>query len=251
MTRAVSRTHRAVQVTCYAEHRRGTAGRGRVNILLVEDEDRIASFVTKGLSAEGHHIERVSTVADALATSASFEFDLVLLDLMLPDGHGRDALIAIRLMKPELPVIVVSALGQTDDKVELLDLGATDYLVKPFAFAELAARVRAAGRQNQVSSRVLCVGDMTLDTRTRVVRRGEGPGIDLPSREFQLLEYLMRHQGQILSRQQLLDSVWGIGFDTDSNVVDVYVSYLRRKIDRPGLQPAIETVRGAGYRVRG
>lgn len=225
--------------------------RGRVNILLVEDEQRIASFITKGLSAEGHHVEHVSTVADALATSASVEFDAILLDLMLPDAHGRDALKAIRSTRPEVPVIVVSALGQIEDKVELLDLGATDYLVKPFAFAELAARVRAAGRQTQASSRVLCVAGLSLDTRTRVVHRDEGPGIDLPSREFQLLEYLMRHAGQVLSRQQLLDAVWGIGFDTDSNVVDVYVSYLRRKLDAPGEPTVIETVRGAGYRVRG
>jgi DNA-binding response OmpR family regulator len=221
-----------------------------VNILLVEDEDKIASFMTKGLAAEGHQVERVSTVADALATSASFDFDVILLDLMLPDAHGRDALKAIRTTKPEVPVIVVSALGQIEDKVELLDLGATDYLVKPFAFAELAARVRAAGRQIQASSRVLCSAGISLDTKTRVVRRGDGPGIDLPSREYQLLEYLMRHAGQVLSRQQLLDAVWGIGFDTDSNVVDVYVSYLRRKLDDPRESPVIETVRGAGYRVR-
>ncbi len=222
-----------------------------MNILLVEDEDKIASFITKGLSAEGHHVERVSTVADALGTAAGFDFDLVLLDLMLPDAHGRDALTAIRATRPELPVIVVSALGQIDDKVELLDLGATDYLVKPFAFAELAARVRAAGRQTQTTSRVLCSGNLSLDTRSRVARIGDAPAVDLPSREFQLLEYLMRHSGQVLTRQQLLDAVWGIAFDTDSNVVDVYVSYLRRKLDQEGEPSVIETVRGAGYRVRG
>ncbi len=221
-----------------------------VNILLVEDEDRIASFMSKGLNAEGHHVERASTVAEGSSMALTYDFDVVLLDLMLPDAHGRDALSRIRQAKPEVPVIVVSALGQTEDKVELLDMGANDYLVKPFAFAELAARVRAAGRQGQMSGRVLTVGDLELDTKTRVATRGDDVKVDLPSREFALLEYLMHHAGQVLSRQQLLDAVWGIDFDTDSNVVDVYVSYLRRKLDRQGEASVIETVRGAGYRVR-
>lgn len=221
-----------------------------MNILLVEDEERIASFMSKGLAAEGHTIEHVMTASEGTSLALTYDFDLVLLDLMLPDGSGRDALALIRRSKPELPVIVVSALGQTDDKVELLDLGANDYLVKPFAFAELAARVRAAGRQGHMTGRVLSVGDITLDTRSRVATRGDDIRADLPTREYVLLEYLMRHPGQVLSRQQILDAVWGIDFDTDSNIVDVYVSYLRRKLDRDGEPSAIETVRGAGYRVR-
>ena len=222
-----------------------------MRILLVEDEDRIASFIVKGLASEGHSVERAATVEQAVGLVATYEWDLVLLDLLLPDGHGREVLSAIRSRDAEVPVIVLSALGEIDDKVELLDQGANDYLVKPFAFAELAARVRASTRGSQMSSRVLTVGDVTLDTRTRVVRRGEGRPIDLPSREFALLEYLMRHADQVMSRQQLLDSVWGIDFDPGSNVVDVYVGYLRRKLDTPGVASVIETVRGAGYRVRG
>jgi len=221
-----------------------------VNILLVEDEDGIASFVTKGLTAEGHHVERAATAADGSGLAVAFDFDLVLLDLMLPDAHGREALTRIREVKPDVPVIVISALGAIDDKVDLLDSGANDYLVKPFAFAELAARVRAAGRQGTASSRILECCDLKLDTKTRVVTRNGDVHADLPTREFALLEYLMRHPGQVLSRQQILDAVWGIGFDTDSNVVDVYVSYLRRKLDREGEPSVIETVRGAGYRVR-
>ena len=174
----------------------------------------------------------------------------MLLDLILPDGRGIDVLAAIRVGRPDLPVIVVSALGEIDDKVDLLDAGADDYLVKPFAFAELAARVRAAARQGAASARVLTVGDITLDTKTRVAARGDDISVDLPSREFALLEYLMRHEGQVLSRQQILDAVWGIDFDAGSNVVDVYVSYLRRKLDRNDEPSVIETVRGAGYRVR-
>ena len=221
-----------------------------MNILLIEDEDRIASFVSKGLAAEGHHVERASTASGGAALALTYDFDVVLLDLMLPDAHGRDALARIREARPDVPVIVVSALGEVEDKVELLDLGADDYLVKPFAFAELAARVRAAGRQGQISGRELTVGDLTLDTRTRLATRAQDIRADLPSREFALLEYLMRHAGQVLSRQQLLDAVWGIDFDSESNVVDVYVGYLRRKLDRPSEPSVIETVRGAGYRVR-
>lgn len=221
-----------------------------MNILLVEDEDKIASFMQKGLVAEGHTVERVATATEGASLALTYDFDVVLLDLMLPDGSGRDALSLIRQSKPDLPVIVVSALGQTDDKVDLLDLGANDYLVKPFAFAELAARVRAAGRQGRATGRILSAGDIELDTRTRVAKRGTDISVDLPAREYTLLEYLMRHPGQVLSRQQILDAVWGIDFDTDSNVVDVYVSYLRRKLDRLDEPSPIETVRGAGYRVR-
>lgn len=221
-----------------------------MRILVVEDEDSIASFVVKGLSAEGHTVERADTAAEGAALGMTYDFDLVLLDLMLPDGSGMDVLKRIRTEKPDLPVIVVSALGEIDDKVNLLDAGADDYLVKPFAFAELAARVRAAGRQGAASSHTLNVGDLTLDTRTRVAKRDDDIAVDLPSREFALLEYLMRHAGHVLTRQQLLDAVWGIGFDAGSNVVDVYVSYLRRKLDRPNEASVIETVRGAGYRVR-
>jgi len=221
-----------------------------VRILVVEDEDSIASFVVKGLSAEGHAVERAATAADAVGLGVTFDFDLILLDLILPDGSGLDVLKRVRAVRPDVPVIVVSALGEVDDKVNLLDAGADDYLVKPFAFAELAARVRANARQGAASAREIVVGDLSLDTRTRIARRGDDIETDLPSREFALLEYLMRHPGQVLTRQQLLDSVWGIDFDAGSNVVDVYVSYLRRKLDREGEPSVIETVRGAGYRVR-
>jgi len=221
-----------------------------MRILVVEDEDSIASFVVKGLTAEGHSVERAATAAEAIGLGTTYEFDLILLDLILPDGNGIDVLKRVRAERPDVPVIVVSALGEVDDKVDLLDAGADDYLVKPFAFAELAARVRAAARQGGASGRVVTVGDMSLDTKTRIVTRGDDVEADLPSREFTLLEYLMRHPGQVLTRQQLLDSVWGIDFDAGSNVVDVYVSYLRRKLDRDGEPSVIETVRGAGYRVR-
>jgi two-component system OmpR family response regulator len=220
-----------------------------VRILLVEDEDRIASFVVKGLSAEGHTLQRAATVAEGTGLALSQDFDLIILDLMLPDGDGRDLLKRVRMEDNDVPVLIVSALGQIDDKVDLLDAGANDYLTKPFAFAELAARVRALTRVGQTRSDVLKVGDLELDTKSRVACRGE-VYVDLPAREFTLLEYLMRHHGQVLTRQQLLNAVWGFDFDTDSNVVDVYVSYLRKKLDQGDETSIIETVRGAGYRVR-
>jgi DNA-binding response OmpR family regulator len=221
-----------------------------MRILLVEDEDGIASFITKGLSAEGHAVDRASSLATAAEMGAGSEHDLVVLDLLLPDGDGRDLLRDLRGSRAHVPVLVLSALGAVDDKVDLLDMGANDYLTKPFSFRELAARVRALTRQETPRSDILEVGELTLDTRSRVVTRGERR-YDLAAREFALLEYLMRHPGQVLGRGQLLDAVWGYNFYTESNVVDVYVRYLRRKLDVEGEPSFIETIRGAGYRIRG
>lgn len=220
-----------------------------MRILLVEDEDGIASFVVKGLNAEGNAVDRAKGAHEAIDLLGAGDYDIVLLDLMLPDGSGKDVLKVVRSSKKDIPVIVLSALGEVENKVDLLDLGADDYLTKPFALAELSARIRANFRHGQATSRIIKVADVELDTKTRIARR-DGHEADLPSKEFALLEYLMRHPGQVMSRQQLLDSVWGIDFDTGSNIVDVYVGYLRRKLDKPGEPSVIETVRGAGYRVR-
>jgi two-component system copper resistance phosphate regulon response regulator CusR len=219
-----------------------------VRILLVEDEDRIASFIVKGLSSEGHVVDRAESVRAAGDFGLGSEHDLVVLDLVLPDGDGRTVLKELRSSQADVPVLVLSAQGEVEDKVDLLDMGANDYLTKPFAFRELAARVRALTRQDHIRSDVMTVGDLTLDTRTRVVSRAERR-FNLPGKEFALLEYLMRNAGQVMARQQLLDAVWGINFDTESNVVDVYVSYLRRKLDLDGSPSVIETVRGVGYRI--
>jgi two-component system OmpR family response regulator len=219
-----------------------------MRILLVEDEPRIASFVRRGLSSEGHTVEHVATGADAIDTVRREEYDLILLDLLLPDANGRVVLRAVRAETRTTPVLVLSALGDVEDKVELLDSGANDYLTKPFALAELAARVRALTRQDQERSDTIEVGDVVLDTRSRTVKRSENR-VSLTTREFTLLEYLMRHPGQVLSREQLLQAVWGSTYHTSSNVVDVYIRYLRKKLDMPGADSPIETVRGAGYRV--
>lgn len=220
-----------------------------MKVLIVEDDRRIALFVGKGLAAEGHSVRHAGTVSQANTYLSEGKYDVVLLDLLLPDGHGRDVLDRLRVHDTVTAVIVVSALGDTEEKVTLLDAGADDYLVKPFAFSELSARVRAASRHNG-ASRTVTAGGLTLDTRTRIVTTAAGVSVPLPAREFELLEYLMRHPGSSISRQQLLDAVWDINFDPGSNIVDVYIGYLRRKIDRGAAPSSIETVRGVGYRIR-
>lgn len=218
-----------------------------MRILLVEDEDRIASFVIKGLTGEGHLLERVGSGSEALEPAFSGRFDLILLDLKLPDGDGREIVRRMRAAQVLTPVLVLSAVGEIEDKVALLDMGANDYLTKPFAFRELAARVRALTRADRGPEIVEAAG-LTLNTRTRVVSRDQRR-YHLSSREFALLEYLMRHAGETMARAEILETVWGTSSYTESNVVDVYVRYLRRKLDTPDTQSVIETVRGVGYRV--
>jgi DNA-binding response OmpR family regulator len=214
-------------------------------ILVVEDEERIASFLVKGLRARGH----VATVADsgasALARGRAGETDLVLLDLGLPDIDGLDVLVALRRFDRQTPVVVLTARDEVSDTVAALDAGADDYLSKPFAFDELLARIRVCLREDRGAAlTVLRCGELELDLRTRRVR-GVGGSSELTAREFALAEMFFRHPGQVLSREQLLSSVWGYDYDPESNVVDVYVGYLRRKIGRD----RIATVRGMGYRL--
>lgn len=224
-----------------------------MNVLIVEDDVRISSFLVKGLKAEGYS---TSVASDGDSASETLEltgadFDLVLLDLGLPGMDGRDVLEALRRRHPALPVIILTARDEVDSKVRVLDAGATDYVTKPFAFEELLARMRAALRtREQASSRELVVGDLRLDLMTKVAWRA-GRRIDLSVREWSLLELFMRHPEQVLSRSQILNHVWDVSFDPGSNVVDVYVGYVRRKLNRPGLEPMVLTVRGAGYRLLG
>lgn len=223
-----------------------------MQILVVEDEALIAAFIEKGLRAEGHAVSveaRGDRVLDRIVLERP---DVVLLDVMLPGMDGFAVLGAIRAMDPGLPVIMVTARGDVTDRVRGLDSGATDYLAKPFAFAELAARVRAhlrtaAGREARADA--LEAGRIRLDLLTRHATVN-GDEVRLSTREFSLLGYLLRHPGQVLSRQQILDAVWGFAHEPRSNVVDVYVGYLRAKLDDS--EPSvIETVRGMGYRLTG
>jgi len=217
-----------------------------VRVLLVEDEDRIASFVQKGLSAAGYTVERVTTGAEAAARASSREFDLAILDLGLPDMDGRDVLRGWRDRGLRVPVVILTARGEVHDLVEGLELGADDYLTKPFAFDELLARIRARLRPRAgAETATVRFRDIDLDLRTRRVTVGER-SVELAPREFGLLEAFLRNPGHVLSREQLLSRVWGYDFDPRSNLVDVYVGYLRRKLG----DGYIETVRGAGYRLR-
>jgi DNA-binding response OmpR family regulator len=225
--------------------------RDPVHVLIVEDDPRIAAFLDKGLRAEGYVTTVAGTAVEAKAYGEALDDDLslVLLDLGLPDGSGEDVLQRIRRRRADLPVIILTARGDVSDKVRGLDLGANDYVTKPFAFAELLARVRATVRtSSQPTTTELVVGDLRLDLLTKVAWRA-GQRIDLAPREWALLELFMRNPAHVLTRQRILNQVWDYGFDAGSNVVDVYVGYLRRKINRPGLAPLIQTLRGAGYRL--
>jgi len=215
-----------------------------VNVLLVEDEDRIASFVEKGLETRGFHVRRVVTGGAAL-DAISDDVDIVVLDLGLPDIDGLEVLRSLRQAWASLPVVILTARGDVDDRVAGLDLGADDYVPKPFAIDELAARLRARLRARFDESLTrLHVGDLELDLIARRARL-TGKIIELTSREFALLEMLMRHAGQPISREELLANVWGLDFDPRSNLVDVYIRYLRRKLGNGW----IETLRGVGYRI--
>jgi DNA-binding response OmpR family regulator len=221
-----------------------------VRVLVIEDEPAIADFIQRGLQAEGFD---VVWAADGIAGerhALDDGVDLVVLDRMLPGRDGLDVLAAIRVAKPGLPVIVLSARSQLRDRVEGLDAGATDYLVKPFSFAELAARVRAHLRnpRHALATRLSAAG-IELDLLTRRVTR-DGVPVHLSAREFELLAYFVRHRGEALRREQILSAVWGYDFDPGTNVVEVYVRYLRRKLEQPQKPAPIETIRLVGYRFR-
>jgi len=222
-----------------------------VNILIVEDDTRIASFLAKGLRDEGYvaSVAHNAEQAEGLVSALGEDIDLVLLDLGLPDEDGYALLRAWRQRSLGMQVIILTARDRVEDKIRGLDAGANDYITKPFAFAELLARIRAALRStDQTSSTRLTVGDLTLDLETKVAWRAKRR-IDLSPREWALLELFMRNPSHVLSRSQILSHVWDYSFDPGSNIVDVYVGYLRRKLNAPELQPMILTIRGAGYRL--
>jgi len=217
-----------------------------MRILIVEDEKKLASFIKKGLQQEGYAADTVYDGGEAVENAALFEYDLLILDLMLPTKSGLDVLRDIRAKKPNLPVLVLTAKGAVDDKVAGLDAGADDYLIKPFAFAELSARIRALLRRGTQESSRLRLADLEMDTAARQVRRGGQP-IDLKLKEYALLEFLLRNVHRPVTRTMIVEHVWDIHFDSVSNVVDVHINSLRNKIDKGFSRPLIHTVRGVGY----
>ena len=220
-----------------------------MRILVIEDDAALSSFIRKGLEAEHHAVDTANDGEQGRAMALEFDYDLVVLDLNLPGVDGISILKSVRQRKTSLPVMILTARSRVEDRVQCLDTGADDYLVKPFSFLELSARARALLRRSHLPSEsVLTVRDLSLDRVQRKVERA-GRHIELTTKEFALLEYLMRNAGRRLTRPMIIEHVWNMNFDSTTDVVDVYINYLRRKVD-DGFSPAlIHTVRGVGYQI--
>ncbi|HRA36990.1 MAG TPA: response regulator transcription factor [Pseudomonadota bacterium] len=222
-----------------------------MRILVVEDDANVAGFVAKGLREAGHVVDVADNGKDGLFLATTEAYDALVLDRMLPQVDGLTVLRTLRASGSAVPVLLLSALGEVDDRVQGLRAGGDDYLTKPFAFVELLARIEVLARRPRAGAApetVLRVADLELDLLARSVRRA-GHAIELQPREFRLLEYLMRHAGQVVTRTMLLEAVWDYHFDPQTNVIDVHVSRLRAKLDKGHPRPLIHTVRGAGYRL--
>jgi len=223
-----------------------------VQILLIEDDERVGAHVEKGLREAGHNVVRQDNGRAGLIAATADQYDAIVLDRMLPQIDGLTILRTIRASGDGTPVLILSALGDTDERVKGLRAGGDDYLAKPFALSELVARVEALGRRNAGPASAvtkLNVRDLEIDIGARIVRRG-GQRIELTAREFRILDFLVRHAGRVVTRSMLLEHVWDYHFDPQTNVIDQHVSRLRQKIERGFETPLIETVRGAGYRLR-
>jgi two-component system OmpR family response regulator len=225
-----------------------------VRILVIEDDKDVASFIRNGLAQAGCNVDHAANGRDGLFLATTESYDALVVDRMLPGIDGLTVIRTLRASSNTTPVLILSALGEVDDRVKGLKAGGDDYLVKPFAFSELLARLEALARRAKSGSdapaTVLRAGDLEMDLLRREVRRAGKP-IDLQPREFQLLEFLLRHVGQVVTRTMLLEGVWDYHFDPQTNVIDVHISRLRSKIDKGFERPLLHTVRGAGYRLDG
>ena len=222
-----------------------------MRILVVEDEAKVANFLKKGLEQSGFEVDLAADGKEGFDRFSDGEYDLVLLDLMLPKMRGWDLIPLMRKSKPALPILALTAKSAVEDRVQGLNLGCDDYLVKPFSFAELLARIQVQLRRGtMLGTAELRAADLVLDPLKRKVTRS-GKAIDLSNKEFLLLEYLLKNKDQIVTRNMIVENVWDASFDNFTNVVDVYINYLRNKVDR-GFEPRlIQTVRGVGYTLRG
>jgi two-component system OmpR family response regulator len=221
-----------------------------VHLLVIEDDRETREFIRSGLLQAGHSVDVADNGRDGLLLASTAEFDLIVLDRMLPEVDGLTVLRTLRASNNRVPILLLSAMGEVDQRVEGLRAGGDDYLVKPFAFSELEARIEALSRRvlPDGPATVLRVGDLEMDLIARSVRRGER-SLELQAREFRLLEFMLRHAGQVVTRTMLLEHVWDYHFDPQTNVIDVHVSRLRAKIDKGFDQPLLHTVRGAGYKL--
>lgn len=221
-----------------------------MRILLIEDDNPLNSIITKRLTEEGHAVDSCFEGERGLDYAQAMEYDCIVLDLMLPKINGLQLLKTIRAQGNKSKVLILTARDTIEDRVKGLDAGADDYLIKPFSFDELLARIRALTRRHgEIKSNVLSLADLTMNTNDHAVKRA-GQTIALTSKEYSLLEYLLRNQGAILTRAQIVDHVWNFDFSYDSNIVDVYIKYLRRKIDKDFAPKLIHTMRGFGYVMR-
>ena len=223
-----------------------------MKLLVVEDDPTTALFIARGLSEEGHAVDCLDNGRDALARAMTASYDVIVVDRMLPELDGLSMVRALRAAHVTTPAIFLTSMSGVDDRIDGLRAGGDDYLVKPFSFGELAARIEALGRRPalQEVETVLRAGDLEMDLVRRSVTRA-GQRIDLLPREFALLEHLLRHKGRVQTRTMLLEAVWDINFDPQTNVVETHVSRLRAKVDKPFDRELITTVRGAGYRIEG
>ncbi len=222
-----------------------------MRIMVIEDDQSVADYLVKGLKEKGHSVDHASDGGEGLLLASTENYDIMIIDRMLPSVDGLTIVKSVRAAGKTTPILVLSALGEVDDRVEGLDAGADDYLSKPFAFSELMARVNAQMRRNistQTAVTELEVADLKLDLLTHTASRS-GKSIELQPREFSMLEYLMRNAGQVITRTMLLEHVWDYKFDPQTNVIDVLVSRLRGKIDSGFAKPLLHTVRGAGYMI--
>ena len=222
-----------------------------MRILIIEDDREAAGYIRKGLRESGHVVDHAADGEEALEMARASEYDILVVDRMLPKMDGLTVIETLRSENDRTPALILSALGEVDHRVEGLKAGGDDYLVKPYAFAELLARVEALARRRdpETVKTKLVVGDLEMDLLARTVVRGDEE-IILQPREFRLLEFLMKHAGQVVTRTLLLEKVWDYHFDPQTNVIDVHISRLRSKIDKPFDQPILHTVRGAGYRLQ-
>ncbi|HZS48166.1 MAG TPA: response regulator transcription factor [Blastocatellia bacterium] len=220
-----------------------------MRILLVEDEERVLSFVAKGLTAEQFAVDTAVDGCEGLTLAETYKYDLMILDLMLPGVSGSEILRKVRAKDKKVPILILTARDFIADKVKNLDSGADDYLTKPFVFAELLSRVKALIRRSSISqSNTLRVGDLEMDQISQQVRRS-GRRIDLTAKEYALLQYMMANAGRVISRTMMVEHVWDQSFDGATNIVDVYVRYLRNKVDGPFEKKLIRTIRGFGYSI--
>jgi two-component system OmpR family response regulator len=218
-----------------------------MHIMIIEDDREAADYLVRGLTESGHRVELAEDGWAGLVAARQGDFDAMIIDRMLPGMDGLSIVAALRAAKNPIPILVLSALGDVENRVEGLHSGCDDYLGKPFTFSELLARLEALTRRSSIETK-LHVGDLEMDLLARTVRRGDHP-IDLLPREFRLLEYLMRHAGDVVTRTMLLEKVWDTHFDPQTNVIDVHISRLRQKLDKGFDHALLQTVRGSGYRL--